>query len=119
MSTHDHLCEGTDCRCFARKLRTVQFGKPPATQSLMEKRWDRDMPAYQRLRANGLQPPKIDGCHQLEQRAHSQMEVEMGHLIDPKILPQVAEGMAIAKEVDWTPKDSVESVKSKYHREAV
>lgn len=116
MSTHDHLCEGPQCRCFARKLRTVQFGGPKAPQSRMEDRWDRDMPAYQRLRNSGLQPPKIDGCYQLEQRAHSQLEIEMGHLIDRSIMPQVTEGMQIAKELEWTPKDSVDAVKDKYVR---
>ena len=119
MSSHDQSCEGPECRCFARKLRTVQFGKPAAPQSLMEARWDKDMPAYQRLRNNGLQPIKIDGCADLERRANSQLEIEMGHLIDPKLLPKVAEGMAIARDLEWAPTDSVDSVKDKYHREAV
>lgn len=106
-----------DDGCFTCKLRTVHFAGQRSPQSTMEDRWQRDMPAYQRLRHNGLQPPKIDGCYQLEQRAHSQMEIEMGHLIDPKIMPQVSEGMAIAKELEWTPSQSVDAVKDRYHRE--
>lgn len=103
--------------CFYHKLKTIQFGgRGKSPQSLMESRWERDMPAYHRLRMNGLQPPKIDGCADLEQRAGSQMEVEMGHLIDKKTLPKVAEGMAISRELGWTPKDSVEARKDKYDR---
>lgn len=28
---------------FKAKLKTIQFGKPRSSQSLMESRWDRDM----------------------------------------------------------------------------
>jgi hypothetical protein len=110
--------ERTGTMCFKHKLRTIQFdSRARSPQSQMESRWEKDMPAYQRLRWNGLQPPKIDGCAQLEQRANSQMEIEMGHLIAPEILPQVAEGMAISKEMGWAPQDSVEAMKDKYHRD--
>lgn len=112
--------EGRNVTCFKHKLRTIQFGKvKKSPQTLMEKRWERDMPAYQRLRRNGLQPKSIDGSAALEQRAKSQTEVEMGHIFDRKVLPKVEEGMALAKDLDWTPKDSVEAVKDKYHRKAV
>ncbi len=100
--------------CFYHKLRTIQFaGTARSPQSLMEARWERDMPAYRRLRDNGLQPPHIDGCAQLETRASSQLEIEMGHLISPSVLPQVAEGMAMSRDLDWRPQDSVDDRKRK------
>lgn len=100
--------------CFYHKLHTIQFaGRGKSSQSAMEARWEKDMPAYHRLRRNGLQPPHIDGCAQLEGRAGSQMEIEMGHLIDKAILPQITEGMAIARDLEWTPQDSVDDKKQK------
>lgn len=94
--------------CFACKLRSLQYaGKPPSPQSAFEKRQERDLPAYQRLRSHGLQPPSTRNCAELEQRAESQIEVQMGKLIDPKLLRQnqnqIAEGMWMAKEIGATP----------------
>jgi hypothetical protein len=45
-----------------------------------EKRWDQDMPAYKRLRMNGLQPKSIDGARELEIRAETKTEIEMGRV---------------------------------------
>jgi len=93
--------------CFGCKLQGIQFGGPPAPQSVFEKRQAKDLPAYQRLRRNGLQPPTTRNCHELEQRAESQLEVQMGKLIDPKLLRshqnEIAEGMWLAKELGTTP----------------
>lgn len=41
----------------------------------MDKQWSRDMSAYKRLRADGLQPPRIDGCAQREATASTVKEV--------------------------------------------
>lgn len=43
---------------------------------------DRDMAAYKRLRRQGIQPARIDGCAELESRAETRMEIEYG-----KVLP--------------------------------
>ena len=45
---------------------------------MLEKRWHRDMHAYKRLRDQGLQPPRIDGCADLEVNATTRFEVESG-----------------------------------------
>lgn len=45
-----------------------------------ERRWDRDMDAYKRLRRDGLQPPNIDGSAKLEQKAEHKFQVETGIL---------------------------------------
>lgn len=56
-----------------------------------EKRWDRDMPAYRRLRKDGLQPKSIDGAAKLEQHAESKAEVETGQILNDRQRAQVKE----------------------------
>lgn len=90
--------------CFKHKLRSIQFaGRGKTKTTLMEAQWDKDMPAYQRLRRNGLQPPSTKGCAELEKRANSQHEIEMGHLFDRKDIAKVEEGMALSRELEWSP----------------
>lgn len=36
------------------------------------------MPAYKRLRADGLQPKRIDGCAEIEKKAKESWQVETG-----------------------------------------
>lgn len=43
-----------------------------------EARWDKDMAAYKRLRADGVQPRNIDGSAVVEQRAEHAYQVETG-----------------------------------------
>lgn len=38
--------------------------------------WDKDMPAYKRLRQEGLQPRSIDGAARLESTATTEAQVE-------------------------------------------
>lgn len=45
-----------------------------------ENRWHKDMAAYKRLVQDGVQPPKIDGCADLEKKAESRAEVELGRV---------------------------------------
>ncbi len=40
------------------------------------KGWDKDMPAYKRLRQQGLQPRSIDGAARLESTAKTEAQVE-------------------------------------------
>ena len=44
-----------------------------------EKRWHKDMDAFARLRRDGLQPERIDGCARLEQEAKHRVEIEGVH----------------------------------------
>lgn len=90
--------------CFKHKLRSIQFaGRGKTKTSQMEAQWDKDMPAYKRLRRNGLQPPSTKGCAELEKRANSQHEIELGHLFEKKDIPKVEEGMALSRELEWKP----------------
>jgi len=45
-----------------------------------ENRWHKDMPAYKRLVQDGLQPPRIDGCAELEAKASTRAEIELGRV---------------------------------------
>lgn len=78
--------------CFACKLRSINIA-PSATPSraggahaaainATERNWDKDMPAYKRLRHTGVQPRSIDGAAQLEARASESFEITSGQLMD-------------------------------------
>lgn len=114
---HDDQCEGPDCRCYARKLRTIQFGNvQPPPERAVETQREKDLPAYQRLRRQGLQPKATRGCAELETRAHSQFEIDMHKLVEPTLwkrakgqitetMAAVQEGMREARELGVTTQD--------------
>ena len=58
-----------------------------ASVNATEARWDRDMPAFKRLREQGLQPQRIDGAADVEARATERHHVEGG--LDPKVVERV------------------------------
>lgn len=81
METHPNLdVEG----CFGCKVAGVRMGANTTTtrgakvQEVNDraKRWDKDMPAYRRLRKQGLQPRTIDGAAHLEATATTAAQVE-------------------------------------------
>ncbi len=94
--------EGTGC------IREVSFAPsampsrhPSAVATVAkDKQWDADMPAYQRLRRNGVQPPRIDDSAELEKRASDQFEIELGTVVPKDMKSRVQEGLAMAKVMD-------------------
>jgi len=48
-----------------------------------EQNWNRDMPAYKRLRKQGLQPRQIDGCSVLEKHATEKWQIEGAPVAPP------------------------------------
>lgn len=54
----------------------------------------KDLPAYKRLRQDGLQPKHVGGSADLEKRATDSFEVETGHIYPDK------KNMPIYKELD-------------------
>ena len=74
-------CSRGCCETQAAHYRSVSFTAAPSSTTLTERRWDRDMPAYKRLRENGLQPRCIDGCGDLEAKADTTFEVAAGRVI--------------------------------------
>lgn len=89
MVKHQETHPGLDVEdCFGCKVAGVSMSSActPNRRSesfginAKEKRWDRDMAAYKRLRNDGLQPPNIDGSARLEQKAEHKFQVETGQL---------------------------------------
>lgn len=88
--------------CFGCKVLSVQLNTSAAGATEVnqrERRWDRDMPAYKRLRKNGLQPKGVDGCAELETRATEKFEIEMGHIVPKHAQSHVKEAMATVREL--------------------
>jgi len=72
--------------CFACRVSGVRMGMNTTTTRGMavdginktERSWQKDMPAYKRLRENGLQPKSIDGAANVEKKAEHSWQVETG-----------------------------------------
>ena len=70
--------------CFGCRVANVQVGSNSTTTrgsiveatNQREKRWNKDMPAYKRLRKQGLQPKKIEGSSLLEKHATERWQIE-------------------------------------------
>lgn len=109
-----------DADCFGCKVQTIQYGPviDVAPQTLTERRWDRDMPAYARLRRDGLQPRSVDGAADLEQKMnHGQIDIDLGHLLQPSQYVQARECMeecqSVQGQLDWS-----ETVAAYKHKQA-
>jgi hypothetical protein len=88
---HQEVHPGLDVEgCFGCKVAGIRMGANTTTSrgavvdeiNKRERGWHKDMPAYKRLRQNGLQPKKIDGAAEVERRAKEPWQVETGILPD-------------------------------------
>jgi hypothetical protein len=84
---HSEVHPGLDVEnCFGCKVAGVRMGMNTTTTrgqrvaevNSTERGWQKDMPAYKRLRQNGLQPQSIDGCAEIEKKAKHEWQVETG-----------------------------------------
>ena len=74
--------------CFACRIAGVAFASSAmpsrrnhaASVNATERRWEKDMDAYKRLRRDGLQPASVDGARNLEQKAEHRSQIETGIL---------------------------------------
>lgn len=72
--------------CFGCKVLGVRMGANTTTtrgQQVAEvnnraKSWEKDMPAYKRLRKQGYQPRTIDGAADVERKAKHDWQVNTG-----------------------------------------
>ncbi len=72
--------------CFACRVSGVRMGMNTTTTrgqnvesiNSTERNWQKDMPAYKRLRKEGLQPKSIDGAANVEKKAEHRWQVETG-----------------------------------------
>jgi hypothetical protein len=81
----EHIGSGPFIASSARPTRSNV-----AHQNAVEAQWARDMPAYKRLREEGLQPKHIDGSAALERDARDPIEITDGRTYGDK-LPLVKE----------------------------
>ena len=83
---HPECCTDPDCTLTYRE-HLVGFGvaaaaipsrtKPDTLNTLVrEKRWERDMKAYDNLRDQGYQPPQIDGSALREREGQDTYDIE-------------------------------------------
>lgn len=78
--THPENVEG----CWQCGLASIAFSaeamvtRAPdvVAAAATERRWSKDIPAYQSMRKQGVQPRTSDGAHELMQRANTIEEVE-------------------------------------------
>ena len=82
--THPTYVEGCwSCRiCTVSVAASAMPSRHPeaVATNAREARWNQDMPAYKRLRQDGLQPAQIDGCAALEKHAEHEKQIEMSTL---------------------------------------
>jgi len=72
--------------CFACRVSNIRMGTNSTTTrgskvaeiNKTERSWNVDMPAYKRLRRDGLQPKRIDGAAEIEKKAEHSWQVETG-----------------------------------------
>lgn len=92
---HPEFREG----CYGCHLASVNVGGFPSAPTLTERRWDRDMASYKALRREGLQPPQIDGSHELE-GASEPFEIEYGSVVPKAEQKRVKEAMKQARDIE-------------------
>jgi hypothetical protein len=77
-------CAKGCCPDYKTHIRGISIGSFPTPVTEKERKWELDMPAYKRLRQNGLQPKKIDGSYVIERSAKDAREVELGRPLSPE-----------------------------------
>lgn len=83
--------------------RPTSRGTQRAMQiNALEKQWDKDLPAYKRLRAHGFQPPSTDGCADLEARATTAFEIEAGEIMEGQE-KDINEGISVLNDALSSP----------------
>lgn len=94
--TRTHWGQHTLDVCFGCRVQTVSVA-PSAMPSrhpeavatnAREARWHKDIPAYQGLVKNGVQPRQIDGCHDLAQTTAERFEISTGIAVPGKAQKQ-------------------------------
>ena len=75
-------CPRGCCPDYRTHISGINIGNFPTDTTHRERKWDKDMPAYKRLREDGLQPPHIDGSYVMERSAKNEREITMGRPMD-------------------------------------
>lgn len=79
-------CPKGCCPDYRTHIHAIQVGTFPTQPTYTDRKWDLDMAAYKRLRADGLQPKDITGAYTLEREARNEVEITLGHPVDSTTL---------------------------------
>lgn len=94
------MCRWTSVSVAPSATPSRKGGAEAARVNAKEKEWARDMRAYKAIRAQGLQPPQIDGSARLE-GATDKFEVEAGHVFtSPEARKEVRSQLTAAAEFE-------------------
>lgn len=75
-------------------------GAQVRASNVTEARWNKDMPAYKRMRHRGMQPKMIDGCEKLENEVGDQFDIDYGRFYKDGVTKErVLEGAEQAAEI--------------------
>lgn len=74
-------CSRGCCASFAEHVRSIKVIAAPTAQSSRESQLSRDLDAYKRLTATGVQPPNVYGAAELERGAEARHEVEQSAIM--------------------------------------
>lgn len=91
--THPTYVDG----CFSCKITSVQTGNVFMPQAgVAEGQWEKDLPAYKRLRDQGYQPKTTSGSAHLEAHATTEYEIVTGRV--QKDAPKLQEALRIFED---------------------
>lgn len=94
--TIEHFGQHDDS-CFACKIKSVSFAasamptrKPEAVATTArEKKLTRDRDAFKAMREQGIQPARLNGAADLQNRATTKHEIETGKILPKSLAPKV------------------------------
>ena len=82
---------------FSPSSMPTRGGDAPG-RNAHEKQLEKDLPAYKRLRMEGLQPKSTVGAAQLEAHASTKYEIESGTIVDKYIAKRADESKTFMSE---------------------
>lgn len=74
-------CSRGCCASFKEHVRSIKVIAAPSATSRGESQLSRDLDAYQRMTASGVQPPNVYGAAELERGAEARHEVEQASIM--------------------------------------
>ena len=93
--------------CFGCKIQTISFAPSAmpsrnmeaAAKNEAEKQLQKDLPAYARLRSEGMQPKSTKGAAALEANATSKVEVETGVIMGQRAAQKIEDAKTTVAQI--------------------
>lgn len=74
-------CSRGCCASFKEHIRSLTITTGPSLEVRRESQLSRDLDAYKRMTATGVQPPNVYGAAELERAADARHEVEQSSIM--------------------------------------